>query len=62
MVKTDLSYITAGDLRTKSWVASRAVAPADLGPLGVYTRTLAPTGYGFRHDFSKNYRSDQKMV
>ena len=59
MVKTDLSYITAGDLRTKSWVASRAVAPADLG---VYTRTLAPSGYGFRDDFSKNYRSDQKMV
>ena len=59
MVKTDLSYITAGDLRTKSWAASRAVAPADLG---VYTRTLAPTGYGFRDDFSKNYRSDLKMV
>jgi hypothetical protein len=58
MVRTDLSYITAGYLRTKSWAASRAVASADLD---VYTRTLAPTGSGFRHDFSRNYRSELKM-
>ena len=59
MVKIELSNITRGDPQSESWAASRAVA---LGDLGVYTRTLAPNGSGFRHDFSKNYRSDLKMV
>ena len=48
MTKTDLPYITAGDLRTKSCAAARAAAHADPA---VYTRTLAPTGSGFRHNF-----------
>ena len=50
MTKTDMPYITAGDLRTKSCAAARVAAHADPA---VYTRTLAPTGSGFRHNFSK---------
>ena len=59
MTKTDLPYITAGDLRTKSCAAARAAAHADPA---VYTRTLAPTRSGFRHNVSKNYPHDLKMV
>ena len=59
MTKTDLSYKTASDLRTKSCAAARAAAHADPA---VYTRTLAPTRFGFRHIFSKNYPQDLKMV
>ena len=59
MKKTNLPYITAGDLRTKSCAAARAAAHANPA---VYTRTLAPTEYGFRHIFSKNYPQDLKMV
>ena len=54
-----LPYITAGDLRTKSCAAARVAAHADPA---VYTRTLAPTKSGFRHNVSKNYPQDLKMV
>ena len=39
--------------------AARAAAHADPA---VYTRTLAPTRSGFRHNVSKNYPQDLKMV
>ena len=57
MTKTDLPYITDGDLRTESCAAARAAAHADPAE---YTRTFAPIRSGFRHKFSKNCPQDLK--